>query len=149
MRRTSDVPWMRTATKSDLHTLIDDVKRGDAQTVSKATSFVAAETFGMWHNRARAKLCRHFKNNPPPGGECQAMVDAIIDRLISGQFSEQFKDQLSMAIRFSPTQMADAAKVAAESDKDYIRQYGKWVFHVLDSSQSDDGESNCDEKSCG
>jgi hypothetical protein len=61
------------------------------------------------------------------------MVDAIVTRLIDGRFYEQFKDQLSMAIRFAPDRMAEAAAVAARSDKDYIRRYAAWVRHALDS----------------
>jgi hypothetical protein len=69
------------------------------------------------------------------------MVDAIENRLIHGRFYEQFKDQLSMAIRFAPERMTEAAAVASESDKDYIRRYGAWIHHKLDSSSGirDDG----------
>ncbi|MCC9603788.1 hypothetical protein LOC67_24825 [Stieleria sp. JC731] len=99
----------------------------------RAVTFVAAESFGLWHNRARAKLCRYFKNHPPPDGQCRSMVDAIVNRLIEGRFYEQFKDQLSMAMRFAPDRMAETAAVASRSDKDYIRRYGAWVRHALDS----------------
>ncbi|MEL6898601.1 MAG: hypothetical protein AAFP90_21090, partial [Planctomycetota bacterium] len=102
----------------------------------RATEFVAAESFGMWHNRARAKLCRYFKNHPPPYDQCNRMVDAIITRLIDGQFYEQFKDQLSMAVRFSPDRMADAATIASGAERSYIRRYASWVRHVLDSSST-------------
>ncbi|TWU43636.1 hypothetical protein Poly51_62910 [Rubripirellula tenax] len=113
--------------------LIDDVKRGDTDAATRAVAFVAAESFGIWHNRARAKLCRYFKNHPPPEDQCRTMLNAIVDRLIDGRFYEQFKDQLSMAMRFAPDRMADAAAVASSSDKDYIRRYGAWVRRAIDS----------------
>ena len=128
--------WIRTLTKSELHTLIDDVKRGDPDATSRATIFVASESFGMWHNRARAKLCRYFKNHPPSNDECKRMVDAIANRLTDGRFSEQFKDQLSMAIRFAPDRMADTASVASRSPKAYISRYASWVRLVLNSSRT-------------
>ena len=128
--------WIRSLTKSELHSLIDDVKSGDSDATTRATVFVATESFGMWHNRARAKLCRYFKNHPPSDDECKRMVDTIVSRLIDGRFSEQFKDQLSMAIRFDPDRMADAVVVASGSDRDYIRRYADWVRHVLNSSST-------------
>ncbi|MEM1226872.1 MAG: hypothetical protein AAGJ40_14330 [Planctomycetota bacterium] len=64
------------------------------------------------------------------------MVDAIVSRLIDGRFYEQFKDQLSMAIRFAPDRLAEAANVASSSEKDYIRRYAAWVRHVLDSQST-------------
>ena len=129
-----DALWICSFTKADLRSLIDDVKQGDADAISRAVVFVTAESLGMWHNRARAKLCRYFKNHPPSDGECEQMVGAIIHRLIEGRFSEQFKDQLSMAIRFDPQRLADAADVASGSDRSYVRRYGNWVRHVLESS---------------
>jgi len=136
MRSSFAALWIRSLTKPELHSLIDDVKHGDPDATSRATVFVASESFGMWHNRARAKLCRYFKNHPPPDDQCKRMLDAIIDRLIDGRFSEQFKDQLSMAIRFAPERMADAVTVASSSDRGYIRRYADWVRHALNSSST-------------
>ncbi|MEM6365392.1 MAG: hypothetical protein AAF745_13280 [Planctomycetota bacterium] len=130
------VLWIRSLTKSELHTLINDVKAGDHDAIARATEFVSAESFGMWHNRARAKLCRYFKNHPPTDEQCRQMVDAIISRLTDGRFSEQFKDQLSMAIRLAPDEMADAAALASDSQLSYVRRYANWVRNVLDSSRT-------------
>lgn len=126
--------WIRSVGKSDLHSLIADVKRGDSDATDRAVAFVTAESFGMWHNRARAKLCRYFKNHPPSDDQRDSMVNAIACRLINGRFYEQFKDQLAMAIRFDHLRIAEAANVASNSDKDYIRRYAAWVFHTIDSS---------------
>lgn len=133
MRPTFAELWIRSLTKPDLHSLIDDVKRGDADATSRAIAFVAAESFGMWHNRARAKLCRDFKNHPPSEIETQRMVDAIASRLVEGRFFEQFKDQLSMAIRIDPERMAETAEVASHSEKEHVRRYANWVRHILAS----------------
>jgi hypothetical protein len=136
MRPSYAAIWIRSLTKPELHSLIKEVKRGDSDAATRAVAFVTAESFGMWHNRARAKLCRYFKNHPPPDSQCRSMVDAIINRLIDGRFYEQFKDQLSMAIRFAPERMAEAAAVASHSDKEYIRRYADWVRHALGSSST-------------
>ncbi|WP_233148597.1 hypothetical protein [Rhodopirellula sp. MGV] len=114
-------------TKANLHSLINEVKLGQPDAIRRAAEFVAAESFGMWHNRARAKLCRYFKNHPPPAEECDRMVNAIASRLIEGRFSEQFKDQLSMAIRLSPDRMANALPLAESSDREYVRRYASWL----------------------
>ena len=134
MRPSFAALWIRTLKKPELHLLIDDVKRGDKEAASRAVAFVVAESFGIWHNRARAKLCRYFKNHPPSDDQCRSMVDAIENRLIDGRFYEQFKDQLSMAIRFAFERIAEPAAVASSSEKDYIRRYGAWIRHALDSS---------------
>lgn len=91
--------------KQDLQLLIGEVKRGDREATSRAIDFLIVESFGLWHNRARAKLCRHFKNHPPVRVEQERIVDAIVGRLLDGRFSEQFKDQLAMAIRLSPDRL--------------------------------------------
>ena len=136
MRPSFAALWIRSLTKTDLNTLIADVKHGDPDAISRAVAFVTAESFGIWHNRARAKLCRHFKNHPPAERDCECMVVAIRKRFLDGRFYEQFKDQLAMAIRFSPTCLADAASVACNSDRDYIRRYARWVRHVIDTSNA-------------
>ena len=136
--------------KSQLHHLIADVQNKDPLAVQKAVRFIAGESLGMWHNRARAKLCRHFKRNPP-GTEQQAMlVDCIAQRLGEGRFYEQFKDQLAMAVSFSPDKMAEAAEIAMKSDRRYIRKYGKWLQHRLayfHSSQKTRGNNGIDRNS--
>lgn len=125
--------------------MIEEVKRSDVDAISRATIFVASESFGIWHNRARANLCRFFKNHPPSNDECKRMVDAIVNRLIDGRFSQQFKDQLSMAIRFAPERMAAAADIASRSEREYVGRYARWVRRILNSSENaGTGESyNC------
>ena len=134
MRPSFAATWIRSISKQELHSLIEEVKRGNLDAKAKAIAFVAAESFGIWHNRARAKLCRYFKNHPPTKDACQTLTEAISSRLIDGRFSEQFKDQLAMAIRFDPDQMAETAAIALRSDKEYIRRYAAWTQHVIASS---------------
>ncbi len=67
MRVTFDATSIESLTKAELQTLIGGVKRRFSDAISQATIFMASESFGLWHNRARAKLCRCFKNHPPAG----------------------------------------------------------------------------------
>ena len=113
----------------ELHGFIAEVKNGEQTSVSKAVDFVIAESLGMWHNRARAKLCRHFKNHPPTPDQQTRLVESIAKRLITGRFYEQFKDQLAMAIRFCPARMSDAAAAASQSERPYVQKYAEWVQH--------------------
>ena len=128
--------WIRELSKGDLRSLVADTKTGDMSAVGRSVEFVIHESFGNWHNRARAKLCRFFKNHPPDEDECARMVDAVCTRLITGKFYEQFNDQLSMAIRFDCERMTKTAFVAANSERDYIRRYGARVLHAIDSIPS-------------
>lgn len=135
MPKAKDDLWISQLTKVDLYQLIEAVKAGDRDSISKATLFVAHESFGLWHNRARAKLCRHFKNHPPAQTEdCNRMIDAIIQRLIDGRFSEQFMDQISMAIRHDPQRLYAAAIAASTSEKAYIRRYAKRALQLIYTS---------------
>ena len=133
MRSLFSALWFRSLTKPGLDSLICDVKLGKADAIHQAVDFVAAESFGMWHNRARAKLCRHFKNHPPAETDRKRMVDAIAARLVEGRFSEQFRDQLALAIRFDPNRMAEVADVASRSDREFVRRYAERVRHALRS----------------
>ena len=103
---------IREITAIELHDLIDATKAGDPDAIKRSVQFITVESFGYWHNRARAKLCRHFKNHPPSQQQCARMVGAICGRLTTGNFYEQFKDQLSMAIRFNRGRMEEAANIA-------------------------------------
>lgn len=125
--------WLRVMTKSELHDLIRHVQARGEEAVASAVDFFCAESFGMWHNRARAKLCRHFKNSPPSEEQIVRMVDAIVARLVEGRFSEQFKDQLRMAMKFAPKRMEAAAAEALSSEKEYVRRYGDWLMKALKS----------------
>lgn len=130
----SDESWVSSLTKCDLHQLIENVQSGSCDATSRAVLFVTCESFGLWHNRARAKLCRYFKNNPPSVTECSQMIDAIIQRLLEGRFSEQFIDQLSMAIRLDPKRMYIAAVAASHSEKAYVCRYADRIIHLLNTS---------------
>ena len=125
--------WIQDLTKGDLHSLISDTTGGDEAAVSRSVEFFIHESFGLWHNRARSKLCRGFKKRPPSLRYCQLMVDTICTRLLSGQFYEQFWEQLSMAIRFDRERMAEAAADALQSDREYIRRYARRILHAIDS----------------
>ena len=129
---------IRELTAIELHDLIDATKAGDTDAIKQSVAFVTAESFGYWHNRARAKLCRHFKNHPPSQKQCDRMVGTICGRLTSGNFYEQFRDQLSMAIRFDRDSMQKAANIALRSDREYIVRYGNRVLHAIRSIRPDE-----------
>ena len=120
-------------TKGQLHDLIASTKAGCPDAIGQSVAFVCGKSLGDWHNRARANLCRHFKNHRPSPEACEQMVNTICDRLISGKFYEQFWDQLSMAIRFDVGRMAETANIAVDSEREYIRRYGARILHAIDS----------------
>ena len=122
-------------TKTELDALISRMDRSDPEAVEEAIAFTVAESFGIWHGRARAKICRQLKNHPPPPPLRKQLVQAIISRLVSGNFSEQFKDQLAMAIRFEPSIMHDEATRLLDSPKEYVERYAHWVIHKVESTK--------------
>ena len=110
MAKTNSSPiWIRRLSKGDLHDLIAKVKSRDLPSIARAIDFVTADSLGMWHNRARAKLCRYFKNEPPNNEQQRRLVETIEQRLVTGSFYEQFKDQLGLAAIFDPDQIKLAA----------------------------------------
>ena len=122
--------------RAELDALIERVKGGDPDAIEEAVMFTAMESFGNWHGRARAKICRNLKSRTIPGGLQDILVQAISNRLLAGTFSEQFKDQLAMAIRFRPSEMEHFARQACQSPKSYIQRYGQWVLHILSTTNT-------------
>lgn len=113
--------------KSDLQALIEKLKSGDPLAITPAVNFFVRESRGIWHGRARAKICRYLKNAPLAEEIKELLTTTVVRRLTTGNFSEQFKDQLSMAIRFRPEQLNDVAIGLLDSDKDYVKRYASWV----------------------
>jgi hypothetical protein len=122
--------------KTQLHKLIERVKQNHADAIDEAVAFCLAESRGLWHGRARAKICRNLKARNIPREFKDLLVEEICTRLTTGNFSEQFKDQLAMAIRFRPKEMQSCAQQAACSDKLYVQQYAKWVINKIASTTS-------------
>ena len=113
--------------KGELGDLINRVKGNDSDAIEEAIAFTVRESFGIWHGRARASICRNLRNKDISEADKDLLVECICNRLLSGNFSEQFKEQLTMAVRFRPDELLECALQALKSDKEYIRRYGAWV----------------------
>ena len=109
--------------------LVERIKQDDADAVEEAVVFCRAESRGLWHGRARAKICRNLKTRNIAPQFQDLLVETISSRLANGNFSQQFKDQLTMAIRFRPQQMQACATLALESPKTYVQRYARWVLN--------------------
>ena len=127
---------VRDLTKSQLHNLIDETKVCNLEAIGQSVAFVLTESFGYWHNRARAKLCRHFKNQRPSPQRSDKMVDAVCGCLLSGNFYEQFTHQVSKAIRFNPKR--DLFLRLAQSGFVFARWmeliHDEWVRNLLENN---------------
>ncbi len=121
--------------KAELDELIERVKLSDVDAIEEAVVFTAKESFGLWHGRARAKICRNLKCREIPRSCQDLLVQIICNRLLAGEFSEQFKDQLAMAIRFRPIEMSHCATLACESPKAYVQRYAQWVLNRLSTTE--------------
>jgi len=119
--------------KAELNDMIERVKRGDRSLVYELVVFTLAESWGIWHGRARAKICRYLRNHPPDATLQSKLVDTVCTRLETGRFSQQFRDQLRMAIRFSADRMRLLADSLLSSEKMYIRRSAAWVLQRIAS----------------
>lgn len=115
-------------TKAELLAVAKGLRLCHPDSVEAAVAFIAGESLGYWHNRARAKFARRLKHCPLQAHQAQVLVTAIVGRLVSGRFSEQFSDQLRLALQLDRTAVLMAAQVAAESPAAHVRRYARWVL---------------------
>jgi len=118
--------------KTDLRSLADGLILEDPLSIDRCVDFVISETKGLWHNRARAMMCRRLKHCTLGRKQRTQLVRAISTRLASGEFSEQFKDQLRLAMRLDMEATLATAKKVLESNKSYPKsymiRYAQWVL---------------------
>jgi hypothetical protein len=121
--------------KQDLFALIERLKTGDQSAVGPAVEFTLGESRGVWHGRARAKICRNLKHLDIDERTKDRLVAVIVHRFETGNFSEQFKDQLTTAIRFRPSKLQQVATRLLGSEKDYVRRYAAWILNKITVSE--------------
>lgn len=114
--------------KRDLHTLADGIILEDQWSIDFCVDFVAAETKGLWHGRARAMMCRRLKHSALGRKQRTQLVKVISERLASGDFSEQFKDQLRLAMHLDMDTTLEAAHKALKTKKGHAIRYAQWVL---------------------
>ena len=114
--------------KRDLGALCDRLLTDDADAIEKCIAFMEAETKGIWHGRARAKMARRLKHRRLSPSQLARVVDAILGRLASGRFSEQFKDQLRFVLRVAPKKAFSAARGCQGAAAGHVRRYAAWIL---------------------
>ena len=122
---------MRLATspgRMELHALADAVRNNDASAIDEAVGFVVAETRGVGHGRARARLARRLKHVALTSTQRRMLVDAVVRRLRTGTFSEQFDDQWRLALLLDAPTMIAAATVALDDDRAFIQRAARRVL---------------------
>jgi hypothetical protein len=91
-------------------------------------AFLEAESFGLWHGRARAMMSRRLKHRRLTDWQSYRVVQAVLGRLATGRFSEQFEDQLQLALRLDPEAARAVALTCLSSPRNYIRRYAEMVL---------------------
>ena len=114
--------------KHDLMALCDRLLLQDAEATAQCVAFMEAETFGVGHGRARAKMGRRLKHCGLTADQQVRLVRAVLVRLASGRFSEQFKDQLRLALHLDPASAFAMAQSCRRSPQEYVRRYAAWVL---------------------
>lgn len=115
----------------ELHDLINRLKAGDAAALRESVHFTLAESFGHWHNRARAKICRNLKHRPIDPALGDELLRVILERFASGRFHQQFKDQLRLAIRLDPRRALAVATDLQQHEKEYVRRAARWAIRAI------------------
>lgn len=115
--------------KSDLLALADRLLDDAPDVVEQCVAFIEAESLGLWHGRARAKMSRRLKHCRLDASQCARLLQAILRRLVSGCFSEQFKDQLRLALYLDAARVYNVARsCCAYSSADHVRRYADWIL---------------------
>jgi hypothetical protein len=117
--------------KPELHEMIALVRSGDSHALGLAFDFVIGESKHMWHGRARANLCRAFKNMTLEPWQKSVLVRTIQKRLETGNFSQQFKDQIVMAIRFDRRSMQNSAEALLDSPIRHVKRNAAWTIEKI------------------
>jgi hypothetical protein len=115
-------------TKEELRELADRLAENDLIAVEWCVTFIEAETFGVWHGRARAMMARRLKHCNLSRAQKSRLEDVILRRLVDGRFSEQFKDQLRLAMQIDPRATFGAARKCREAPAAHVRRYASWVL---------------------
>lgn len=113
--------------KEELDDLADRLLDNDPVAVEWCVTFLEAETFGVGHGRARARMARRLKHCSLSNRQKSRLLKAILGRLVEGKFSEQFKDQLRLAMQIDPKATLDAARKSRDATVAHVRRYAQWV----------------------
>ena len=114
--------------KRELHILCDRLLSCETAAVEECVAFLEAESFGVWHGRARAMMARRLKHCRLFDAQRDRVVDAILDRLASGRFSEQFKDQLRLVLHIAPARAFKTARKCEAAPAEHVRRYARWIL---------------------
>jgi len=119
--------------KPELHAMADLLLIEDPEAIAWCVRFVAADTRGWWHNRARAMMCRRMKHCPLDDKQRSILVACIVERLQSGIFDEQFRDQLRFALKVDRQRVISAAHEiltgkSAAKQKEHVYRFALWTL---------------------
>ena len=120
---------LESLSRCDLRDLVASLGQTHFLEIERCVEFVLAETTGLGHGRARAKMCRRLKHCNLDSEQRRRLVFCITDRLTAGHFSQQFYDQLRLAIYLDQKRTFAAARQCLTSaSPDYVRRFAMWVI---------------------
>lgn len=117
--------------KGGLHHLAGRLLLDEPSAIATCIEFIAAETKGIWHGRARAMMSRRLKHCSLGSSQRTRLVFCITERLRSGHFSEQFRDQLRLALHLDSARVFTVARSCVHDHRDYVRRYADWLLTHL------------------
>jgi hypothetical protein len=132
-------PPFETRSKYDLRALCDRLLADDPAAVEECLAFLEAETFRVWHGRARAVMARRLKHHPLSAAQRERVARAVLGRFGRGQFSEGFKDQLRLVLRLDPERAFAAARAIPTTAPEHVRRYAAWILARQPRGQAEPG----------
>ena len=123
-------------TKQKLMSLADGLIIANPQSIGSCIDFIETDTRGVWHNRARAIMCRRLKHVELSAIDSDRVVKAILGKLKSGDFSEQFRDMLKLAAVLDPTTTQETAESLLCDKREFVRREAKWIVDRGSSQDS-------------
>ena len=117
--------------KEELLALADDLVLEEEGALERCLEFIESRSKGVWHDRARAKMCRRLKHIELTDIEKSRLLALILSRLREGDFAEQFRDMLRLAIAIDPGAVSAAGTELMADPRVFVRKQASWILSTL------------------
>ncbi len=121
--------------KLSLCQLADRLLLADPTVVSTCVDFIIAESEGLGHGRARAKMCRRLKHHRLSAEDRARLVHCITERLRGGRFGQQFRDQLRLALALDRDGVFAVADACLNDPRAYVRRQALSLARTRSTSE--------------
>lgn len=100
----------------------------DPESIARCIEFIEAESKGIWHNRARAIMCRRLKHVELSNEDSERLVASILNKFETGKFAQQFKDLLKLALTLHKGATLELAATLSSDTRAYVKRQADWLI---------------------